>query len=195
MESQNVTLLLQQARAGNSEAVGALFNAVYGSLRSIARKYMRHEREGHMLQATALVNEAYIRLFGNTPIAAEDRTHFFEAAAGAMRRILIDQARNARALKRNGGARVTLHEWMSVLDLDLDNRLDLEAALQRLGQLDARQRKIIDLLVHAGRTTAEIAELLQVSKRTVEREVRSAGAFLRWELRRGRIDARAVAKN
>src|SRR5215472_19175511 len=118
MESQapNVTLLLQQAKAGGSEAVAALFDVVYDSLRVIARKYMRNERAGHVLQATALVNEAYMRLFGNTPIAAEDRTHFFEAAAGAMRRILIDQARNVHALKRNGGARVTLHEWMSVLD-------------------------------------------------------------------------------
>jgi RNA polymerase sigma factor (TIGR02999 family) len=190
-----ITELIQKANAGSPEAVSLLFEKIYDTLRSIAGAYMRRERAGHILQATAVVNEAYLRLFGNEPVRVDDRIQFFQAAAGAMRRVLIDNARAKRALKRGGGAQVTLREWMAVLDEPLDDRLDFDAALRRLGKLDQRQETIMNLFIYAGRSAEEIASLLGVAKRTVERDISSACVFLRQELRRGGNDARALAKD
>jgi len=194
-QSHDITEIIQRVNAGNPDAVSELFDKIYDTLHSIARVYMRRERAGHILQATAVVNEAYVRLFGKTPIKAANRVQFFQAAAGAMRRVLIDDARAAHALKRGGGNKVTLREWMSVLNEPLDDRLDFDAALRRLGQLDQRQETIMNLFIYAGRSAEEIAGLLGVAKRTVERDVSSACVFLRQELRRGGNDARALAKN
>jgi RNA polymerase sigma-70 factor, ECF subfamily len=194
-QSHDITDLIQRVKAGSPDALPELWGRVYDTLRSIARGYMRRERAGHILQATAVVNEAYLRLFGNTPAKAADRIQFFQAAARAMRRVLVDNARAAHAIKRGGGAQVTLREWMSVLNEPLDDRLDFDAALRRLGQLDQRQETIMNLLIYAGRSTEEIAALLGIAKRTVERDVSSACVFLRQELCRGRPDARALGKN
>ena len=189
MESQNVTLLLQQARAGNSEAVGALFNAVYGSLRSIARKIMRHEREGHMLQATALGNEAYIRLFGNTPIAAE----IVPISRPLPRHvpILIDQARNARALKRNGGARVTLHSCRFWIWISMSTGSGGRSAASGTTRGNENHLPVGSCRKNNGGDRRIVAG----SQRDSGAPGAFGRAFLRWELRRGRIDARAVAKN
>lgn len=175
---------LRQADDGDRAAADKLFAEMYDTLRSVARAYMRNERIGHTLQATAVVNEAYMRLVGGAAnLGVKDRAAFFQLAAYVMRHVLVDHARDAKAQKRNGGRAVTLREWMSVLDEDLAVRLDAEAALRRLKELDPRQEQILSLYIYAGRTPTEIAGLIGVSRRTVQRQINSALALLRHEAR------------
>jgi RNA polymerase sigma factor (TIGR02999 family) len=174
--------LIRQAGSGNRAAAARLFERVYDTLRSIAAGYMQNERAGHTLEAAAVVNEAFLRLFGGSAkLNIQDRAEFFRVAACVMRRVLVDHARGARAQKRNGGHAVTLREWMLVLDQDIARRLDAEAAMARLRQLDPRQEEIVSLHIYSGRSPAEIAELFGVSTRTVQREIKSALVLLRHE--------------
>ena len=178
-----VTRLLGELREGRRDVHADLATLVYGQLREIAGRLMRHERDGHTLQATALVHEAFIRLMSGASQDWESRSHFFAVAATAMRRILVDHARAHGAEKRGGDLqRVDLEEPAVVGRDDLDQIVAIDQALTRLAAWDARQARIVELRFFAGLSEEEIAELLQVSTRTVKRDWRLARAWLRAEL-------------
>jgi RNA polymerase sigma-70 factor, ECF subfamily len=168
------------------EALDRLLPVVHGELRRIASAYLRRERPDHTLQPTALVNEAYLRLAERGEVEWESKTHFLAIAANVMRQILVDHARARHADKRHGDrARVELDEALVVAferDLDL---VWLDEALDRLGDLDARLARVVELRFFGGLTTKETAEVLEVSTATVEREWATARGWLRRELTRG----------
>ena len=166
-----------------------LMPLVYDELRRLARGYMARERREHTLQPTALVHEAYMRLVDQSRVNWQGRTHFRAVGARIMRRILIDHARRHGGLKRGGEQqRVTLGE--SLLrppdpDVDLPELLAVNEALDRLARLDERQARVVELRFFGGLTTAEIAEALEVSERTVQGDWAHGRAWLRRELSRG----------
>ena len=174
-----ITRLLQDWRAGNSNAIDELVPLVYQPLRRMAASHMR--REGAVtLQPTALVHEAYLRLVG-VNVQWQDREHFFALASSMMRRILVDEAKRRRADKRGGGEKTLL----LVDDLDgMENvfqptdLLALDDALTKLGQLDERKMRVIELRFFAGLTIEECARALEVGHATVERDLKMARAWL-----------------
>jgi RNA polymerase sigma factor (TIGR02999 family) len=181
MADGNVTRLLEQMRHGDAAAQEQLLPLVYDELRKIAAGYMRREREGHTLQPTALVNEAYLRLVKQPDVDWQNRAHFFGVAAQFMRRILVDHARRKNAGKR-GGVKVTLDEAMASTEGRDDVVLGVDRALEKLSRLDARQSRIVELRFFAGLSVEETALVLGVAPRTVNREWRMAQAWLRNEL-------------
>lgn len=166
-----ITLLLQGWRNGDPSAERQLFSAVYRELRGLAGRLMQPERRDHTLQPTALVHEAYLRLF---PTAADwqHRAHFYAVAARVMRRVLIDHARSRARAKRGGASgRVTLNEEvMAAGSGDLDAHI-LDRALDRLEALDERKARFVEMRYLAGLSNREIAEAAGVSERTVKREL------------------------
>jgi RNA polymerase sigma factor (TIGR02999 family) len=172
-----ITRLLSECRHGNDAAESELLALVYQELRQMARHHMSGEGPGHTLQTTALVHEAYLRLFG-CDIDWQDRNHFFAVAAQMMRRVLVDHARARSASKRAGGIRVELGEAMLISEDQLENVLAVDQALNLLEQKDARQGKIVELHLFAGLTLEETAKLLGTSKRTVQRDWNFALAWL-----------------
>jgi RNA polymerase sigma factor (TIGR02999 family) len=185
---EQFTVLLNAAASGDSAALDRLLKTVYDDLRAIAASRMNRERAGHTLQATALVNEAYIRLLGKEGVKLQGRAHFFRAAADAMRRILIDHARARSAQKRGAGegGRSALH-LSGVADLSEANPesiLALEEAIVRLESVDARGAAVVRLRFYAGLSEATIAETLGLSERTVRREWVIARGWLRDALER-----------
>ena len=178
-----ITRLLGEMRAGDKDAESRLMEAVYPELRRIAGYYLQRERAGHTLQATALVNEAYLQLLGHGDLDWRDRTHFFAAAAQSMRRILVDYARMRKAGKREGDRqRVELSDVLAISEQRLDEVLALDQALTRLSAWDARQSRVVELRFFAGLNEEEVAEVLGVSPRTVSREWTFARAWLHGEL-------------
>jgi RNA polymerase sigma-70 factor (ECF subfamily) len=179
--ARDVTRLLAAASAGDPDAVPSLFEALYRELRQLAASTMRSERHDHTLQPTGLVHEAYLRL-SDEPLTLENRRHFFQAAAVAMRRILVEHARARGAQKRGGDARrLPLDEVDVAADGGLAH-MDLAAlddALTRLAALDPRQARIVELRYFAGLTVEEAADVLALSPRTVKREWQMARAWLR----------------
>ena len=150
---------------------------------------MRGERPGHSLQATALVNEAYLRLVDVHRIDWQDRVHFLAMAARLMRRILVDHARARNYRKRGGGAvRVTLAESVVLIDEPPSDILALDDALQSLAVLDERKSRVVELRFFGGLSVEESAVALKVSPETVTRDWNFAKSWLRRELRRSRID-------
>jgi RNA polymerase sigma factor (TIGR02999 family) len=174
-----VTNLLIQLRNGNRDAESKLVPLVYGELRRLAARYMRGERPGHTLQATALVHEAYLRLAGNRKIDFQNRAHFFGLAASLMRRILVDHARAKQAQKRGGDEKqVSLDEAIVLQPGRHQLFLALDQALDRFAKIDARQSRIVELRYFGGLTEQEVAEVLGVSVRTVKRDWEAARAWL-----------------
>jgi RNA polymerase sigma factor (TIGR02999 family) len=183
-EVGEVTRLLLDLKRGNKEAEEKLIPLVYKELRRIAGAHMRHEYLGHSLQPTALVHEAYIRLTDIKEIDWQSRTHFFAVSATIMRRILVDRARAGRARKRGDGwDAVSLNEAILPSPERAPEILDLDEALTRLGALDERQAKIVELRFFAGMGEEETGEVLGISSRTVKRDWRIAKAWLFKELR------------
>ena len=178
----DVTQLLAQIRGGDEQAAGQLVPLVYKELRKITAVMMRRERPDHTLQPTAVVHEAFIRLMdGETRF--ENRAHFFAIAARCMRRVLVDHARQRLADKRGGDARKVELEDDIALTLEQSAEvLGLDEALGRLERLDARQAQIVEMHYFAGNPVAEIAEVCQISERTVKRELQSARLFLKQQL-------------
>jgi RNA polymerase sigma factor (TIGR02999 family) len=179
----DVTRLLQAWSAGDNNALDELMPVVYAELHRLARANLRGERADHTLQATALVNEAYVRLVGQTRIKWESRAHFLGTAAQLMRRILVDHARRRGSLKRGGLAtRVELDEALwAAEDRNID-LLALDAALERLATLDPRQSRLVVLRFFGGLTIDEAAEVLEISAATAKREWATAKVWLRREL-------------
>jgi RNA polymerase sigma factor (TIGR02999 family) len=170
----------------NDKAVGELMPLVYDELRRLAAGYLRRERPGQTLQATALANEAFVRLSQERPQSFQNRTHFLAIAALSMRQILVQRARAKHAEKRGGGAeRITLDESMaggpSVPDEGIDV-LALDEALTRLAAFDPQQAKMVELRYFGGLTIEETAETLEISPATVKRQWTLARAWLRREL-------------
>jgi RNA polymerase sigma-70 factor, ECF subfamily len=179
---QGVTQLLVGARKGEQSALAALTAAVYDELRGLAGAYLTRERRGHTLQPTALVNEAFLALMQG-PVEAKDRAHFFAIAANVMRRVLVDHARTRGAAKRGGGKdRVELHSAVAIVPEADVEVLALDEAMQRLAALDERQARIVELRFFGNLTVDEVAEVVGVSKRTVESDWTLARAWLHREL-------------
>lgn len=159
--------------------------AVYGELHKIAGRLLQRERTGHTLQATALVNEAYLQMVGDERLDWKDRSHFFAAAAQSMRHILVDYARRHKAAKRDGARqKVQLTDALAISDDRLEEVLAIDEALTRLAAWDARQCKVVEMRFFGGMTEEEIAEVLGVGRRTVSRDWNLARAWLHGELNR-----------
>jgi RNA polymerase sigma factor (TIGR02999 family) len=175
-----ITSLLLQWQEGDREALATLASLAYDDLRAIAAGYLRREKPNVTLQATALVNELYIRLARQRTVQFVDRVHFYTFAAMMMRRILADHARRTRARKREGDCpvRVPLHEDMAWIDAAGEEMMALDHALTELEALDQRTVRAVELRFFLGCTHDEAAELLQVSRATVERDLEFAKAWL-----------------
>lgn len=177
-----VTTLLRSWRSGDAEALDRLTPLVYEELRRLASRQLRSERRGHTLQATALVNEAFANL-AEADVPFADRAHFFALAARMMHRILTDYGRRRASQKRGGGQRaVTLHEDR-VGDMAPIDIVELDEALERLAQIDARKSDALVLHYFGGMSYEETAQALDISSATVDRDLRLAKAWLANELK------------
>lgn len=183
-DPERLTLLLQQAHAGDAAAIESVFATVYGELRGLAARQLAAERPGHTLQATALVHEAFLRLMQQDSSGARTTSEFLGVAALAMRRILVDHARKRGRQKRGGGAAaVTVLDGLA--DQWGERAIDLVALDEVLAQLasrDAQKAKLVELRFFAGLSMAEAAHVLALPQRTAEREWTTARAFLRSRL-------------
>jgi RNA polymerase sigma factor (TIGR02999 family) len=178
-----ITRLLQSWRSGDTTAANELVTVVYDRLRRLAGGYLRREKSGHTLPATALVHEAYLKLAGSD-IDWQDRAHFFTVASTAMRRVLVDHAKHHRRQRRGGEAiRTEFSEALQVSDAPDPAILEIDEALERLARMDERKVKVIELTYFGGLSQAETGEVLGISEMTVQRELRMARAWLRNELK------------
>lgn len=174
-----ITVLLKRWKEGDRQALATLASAAYEDLHAIAAAYLRREASGHTLQATGLVNELYLRLAQVRQVQLVDRRHFYAFAAQLMRMILIDHARQSRALKRSGSAtRVPLHEEMAWIDASSEEMLALDTALDDLERVDERKVRVLELRFFLGCTNEEAADVLKVSRATVDRDLEFAKAWL-----------------
>lgn len=182
----DTTALLVGWGNGDRAALDRLMPLVYDELRSLAHRQVRRERPGHSLQTTALVNEAYLRLVDYRRVQARDRAHFLAIAAQAMRRILIERARAHGTRKRGEGAPVLpLEGATAVAGERAAELLALDEALTRLAEMDPRKSQVVELRYFGGLTTDEMAQALDISPATVERDWSTARIWLRRELDRG----------
>jgi RNA polymerase sigma-70 factor, ECF subfamily len=178
-DAHDVTLLLSALGRGEQDAASKLIPVVYDELRRLAASYMRRERQDHTLQATALVNEAYVKLIEQRSVNWQSRAHFFGVAAQLMRRILIDHARGHLRQKRGGEhQKVSLDEAFIFSEQQSAELLALDESLQRLTKMDARQGRIVELRFFGGLSVEEAAEVLKVSPKTVKRDWSVARAWL-----------------
>jgi RNA polymerase sigma factor (TIGR02999 family) len=183
--SQTVTQLLVRWKKGDDSALESLLPLVYDELRKLARHYLAAERPGHTLQSTALVHEAYLRMVDQSPVAIENRAHFFGIAARLMRQILVDHARARLASKRDAGCLVTLDESANIVKNQPLDIVALDDALTELARLDERQTRIVELRFFAGLSVEDTAQALAISPATVKRSWTAARLWLYRELNRG----------
>lgn len=182
-----ITRMLNEWRSGDAALLEEIIPAVYEELHRVARSYMRRQPEHHTLQATALVNEAFMRI-GNVKTELEDRGHFIGIVANVMRQILVDHARAKKSQKRGGGVR---HE--SIDDVEIAGTADrpsidilaLEAVLERLEEKDPRKVRIAEIYFFCGATYAETAAAMDISEATLHRELRFLKALFAQELSAG----------
>ncbi|MEP7212994.1 MAG: sigma-70 family RNA polymerase sigma factor [Acidobacteriota bacterium] len=180
-----ITLWLREWSSGKQEALDMLMPVVYAELHRQAASYLRRERIGHTLQATALINEAYVRLIEQRGVNWQNRAHFFGIAAQAMRRILVDHARSRHRNKRGGNDENLPLEAAEFATGATGTNIDLIAlddALTRLAKMDERQSRIVELRFFSGMSVEETAEVLGVSTATVKNDWRAAKAWLFQEL-------------
>jgi RNA polymerase sigma factor (TIGR02999 family) len=181
-----VATMVDNARQGDEQALAALLPLVYDELRRLAARYMRRERPGQTLQATALVHDAYLRLLKDSHLSWQNRAHFFGIAARSMRQILIERARSRGAAKR-GGSQIRVTFDPGLIAAAQAPELDLEAldeALTRLAALDPELARVVEVRFFGGLSIEETAEALNVSPATVKRRWTVAKAWLARELRR-----------
>ena len=176
-----VTQLLERLRAGDTAAREELVSLVYDNLRRIAAGHLRHERGGHTLQPTALVHEAYLKIFQAEPREFADRVHFFAVASRVMRQVLIDYARAAASAKRTADTRLLLEHDPGAEHVEL---IDLDRAIDALGSEDPHLAQLIEMRYFGGMTAEETAEALGLSVHAVRHDLRLAQAWLRRELSR-----------
>jgi RNA polymerase sigma factor (TIGR02999 family) len=180
----NITRLLVDWRAGDQAALDQLMPLVHDELRRLARRHMAHERVGHTLQATALVNEAFVRLIDVRQVKWQDRAHFFAVSSRLMRRILVDFARSKGYQKRGGDAqKVSFDEALIVTHEPGQDLVALDDALDALAAFDARKAQVVEMRFFGGLSVEETAEALQVSVDTVMRDWKLAKAWLLRELK------------
>ena len=185
--ARDVTILLRAWSGGDKNALDRLAPFVYRELRQIAGRMMATERPNHTLQATALVNEAYVRLVDTRQVNWQDRAHFFGICARAMRQILVDHARSRASAKRGGGEVVIeLDEGLAAAPSPEANLLELDDALKRLAEIDPRKSQVIELRFFGGLNLEETAEALKVSTKTVQRNWDLARGWLYRELHSGK---------
>lgn len=183
--AHEITFLLTAWRDGDQAALDRLMPLVYAELRRLAHHHMKRENPGHVLQTTAVVHEAYIRLLGQKDTDWQGRTHFFAVAAKVMRNLLVDQARSRLYGKRGGGARHVELDQVAVMAPERDAELlALDEALARLAELDPRKSQIVEMRYFGGLSAAEAAQVLGVSEITVKRDWLAAKAWLHRELSR-----------
>jgi RNA polymerase sigma-70 factor (ECF subfamily) len=182
-DAPTATALLLAWGSGDPRALDQLMPLVYDEMRRLARLHLRGERAGHTLQATALVNEAYLRLIEVNQVRWQNRAHFFAMASRVMRRILVDSARARRYQKRGGGAeRVSLDEALLVSNEPSRDLVALDQALNALSAVDLRKSQVVEMRFFGGLSVAETAAVLKVSPDTVLRDWRLAKAWLLREL-------------
>lgn len=178
-DSQDVTAMLVKWSNGDQSVESQLMASIYDELHKRAKHYLARERIGGTLQATALVNEVYLRLIKQQEVEWQNRAHFFGVAAQMMRRILVDNARNRQASKRGGGGfKLSLDEVAELATEQEGLLIDLDDALNTLNALDPRQSKIVELRFFGGLSVEETAEVLNISPITVNREWRLAKMWL-----------------
>jgi RNA polymerase sigma factor (TIGR02999 family) len=184
------TRLLAEWSSGNPSALDELVPLVYDQLRRLASEYMRGERPGHLLQTTALVNEAYLRLMGRQQVSCYTRAEFFAIAAQVMRRVLVDYARERNRVKRGeGAAPLSLEEVAVISDDRAEQIIEINAALDNLCSFDSRKGQVFELRYFGGMSVEEVAEVLRVSEVTIARDWKIAKLWLRREIARGAQNA------
>jgi len=181
--TEQTTNLLNAARGGDRQAADDLMSLLYGEFRRLAAHYLKSERHEHSLQPTALVHEAFLRLVNQRDVDWKGRSHFFAVGAQAMRRILVDHARRKKREKHGGNRhRIALNDQLTISKRYDEDLIAVDDALKDLSEIDPRQAKIVELRFFGGLTVAEVAEVLGVSKRTVESEWTIVRAWLRRQL-------------
>ncbi|MGC2238169.1 MAG: sigma-70 family RNA polymerase sigma factor [Pyrinomonadaceae bacterium] len=182
--SPRITQMLKQWSEGNQQVLDQILPLVYEELRRQASRYLRREREGHTLQTTALINEAYLKLIDQKNVDWQNRSHFFAIAAQAMRRILVDYARERHREKRGGAAEnLPIEEAAFVVSREKSvDLVALDEALTRLARFDERQARVVELRYFSGLSIDETAEVLNVSNVTVRRDWNLAKAWLHREI-------------
>ena len=187
--THDVTALLMEWTRGDAAAIDKLLPLVHGELRRLARRQMAGERPGHVLQATALVNEVYVKLIDIQRVQWQDRAHFFAMAARLMRRVLVDFARAARNQKRGGAMqRITFHQDLPVAGETPEHLIAIDDALAALGLEYERKAQVVELRFFGGLSVQETAEVLNISPETVMRDWKFAKSWLMREL--SRVQAR-----
>jgi RNA polymerase sigma factor (TIGR02999 family) len=185
-ERGEFTRLLERVRDGDEHASDLLLAMAYDTLKEIARRQLSLRRRGSALSTTELVHEAYFKLAGRGARYSQDRAHFCGIAANAMRQVLVDHARHDNAAKRGGGGEpITLSAGHAAAGPSVIDVLALDQALDRLGELSERLRRIVEYIFFGGMTHEEVAAILGVSTRTVERDWLKAKLFLHRELEEG----------
>lgn len=181
--AHNVTRLLQEWKDGDATAVDRLFPMVYDELRRQARNYLNRERRNHTLQPTALVHEVYLRLASLDGTKWENRSHFYAISAITMRRILVDHARELAADKRGGGyERITFENLMIADEKKAVDLIELDDALSNLAKIEPRKARIVEMIFFGGLSQKEIADLLEINEKTVQRDWKFAKLWLYREL-------------
>ena len=182
--AQSVTNLLGQWRSGDAQALESLLPLVYRELRRIAHRYLSKERQGHTLQSTALVHEAFIRLVKQSGATFENRAHFFAISAGLMREILVEYARSRATAKRDGGRRLDVEANELQAKSPNVDVVALDDALQELAKLDQQQSKIVEMRFFGGLSIEETARVLGISPATVKRDWVMARVWLHHQMSR-----------
>lgn len=189
--AQDITRLLREWKKGDESAIDELFPLVYNDLRQQARNYLRSERSDHTLQPTALVHEAYLRMLRLGQTEWENRAHFYAVSAIMMRRILVDHARQVAAEKRGGNLqRVTLQNIPAQVEQKAIDLLELNDALDRLAEIEERKARIVEMTYFGGLAQKEIAEILDITEKTVQRDWKFAKLWLFRELKQKPYEAK-----
>lgn len=183
MSKQEITVLLRQWQAGDAAAFDDLLPHLHSELRQLASRYLLSERAGHTLQSTALVNEAYLRLV-DVELPLENRHHFMAIAARVMRQVLVDHARSKQRQKRGDGVQPLSLDESIMLGEQPDPRiLEVDEALYKLTEFDARMAKAVELVFFGGLTTQQAADVLEISRMTLSKDLKLAKAWLHNELK------------
>ena len=177
-ESGEITALLHEWTSGDPNAQERLFDLVYPQLRRIAGALFRGERTEHLLQPTSVVNELFLKLIRQRALRFEDRQHFYSLSATLMRRILLDHARSQTRDKRDGGIAVPLEEGLAWVDAKPVEIVDLDRVLSELEGIDPRKCRMVEFRFFLGFTADETANMMDISKATVDRELRFIRAWL-----------------